>query len=137
MKRSYMLLLVLLLGFARQSQAQGIAANSKLLRFYENLAERDAAYEQGFKLDQQDELDYWNDQENFERELGKSNFSFYLVYMKSKKEAHREYLKACKGSCAHSDIYWSKMRNYLSVPDASEFFKTNSEKVVQSNTLKQ
>ncbi|MEO0901725.1 MAG: hypothetical protein AAFY00_06750 [Bacteroidota bacterium] len=136
MKRSCLLLLVLILGFAGQSQAQG-TANSKLLRFYENLAERDAAYEQGFQLDQQDELDYWNDQENFERELGKSNFSFYLVYMKSKKEAHRIYLKECEGSCVHSDVYWSKMRNYLSVPDASEFFKTNVEKVVQSNAIKQ
>ena len=136
MKRSYLLLLVLILGFAGQSQAQG-TANSKLLRFYENLAERDAAYEQGFQLDQQDELDYWNDQENFERELGKSNFSFYLVYMKSKKEAHREYLKECEGSCVHSEVYWSKMRNYLSVPDASEFFKTNVERVVQSNLIKQ
>ncbi|MEM9077611.1 MAG: hypothetical protein AAGC43_11245 [Bacteroidota bacterium] len=135
MKRSYMLIIVLLLGFAKQSQGQEPIANSKLLRFYENLAERDAAYEQGLELNGQDELDYWTDQENFERELGKSNFSFYLVYMKSKKEAHRKYLQECQGSCPHSDVYWSKMRNYLSAPDASDIF-ANSGKMVQSTNLK-
>nr|WP_298995293.1 hypothetical protein [uncultured Allomuricauda sp.] len=136
MKRSYLLLLVLLLGFAKQSQAQGTTTNSKLLRFYEDLAERDAAYEQGLQLDHQDELDYWNDQESFERELGKSNFSFYLVYMKSKKEAHRKYLKECKGSCVHSDVYWKKMRNYLSTPDALDLFKATTD-VAQSTSIKQ
>ncbi len=125
--------MVLVLGFVLQSHGQATVTDSKLLRFYENLAQKDAANEQSLKLDYQDELDYWNDQESFERELGKSNFSFYLVYMKSKKEAHRKYLKECKGLCEHTEVYWNKMRNYLSVPDASEFFKQNSEGLVQSN----
>ena len=101
MKWSHLLLLGLLLGFAQQNQAQRTMSDSKLLRFYEDMAERDALSEQALKLDQQDELDYWHDQENFERELGKSNFTFYLVYMKSKKEAHRKYLQEC-GACTVS-----------------------------------
>lgn len=137
MKRSYLLLVVLFLGFAKQSQAQDAALDSKLLRFYESLAERDALYEQNLRLDHQDELDYWTDQENFERELGKSNFSFYLVYMKSKKEAHRSYLQQCDGSCQHSDVYWTKMRNYLSTPDISEVFNFETGEVVQSVVKKE
>ena len=137
MKRSYLFLGILLVGLSLQVQGQTALTDTKLLRFYEDLALRDAIYEQGLQLDHQDELDYWNDQENFERELGKSNFSFYLVYMKSKKEAHRKYLQECKGSCDHSDVYWNKMRNYLSVPDASEFFSTSLEKVAQSNAIQQ
>ncbi len=137
MKRSYFLLAVILIGFVAQSHGQVAGVDSKLLRFYESLAERDASHEQSLRLDYQDEMDYWNDQENYERQLGKSNFSFYLVYMKSKKKAYRSYLRECAGSCEHSDVFWLKMRNYLAIPDSTDIFNPNAERVVQSTLLKQ
>ncbi|MEM6865847.1 MAG: hypothetical protein AAF575_11705 [Bacteroidota bacterium] len=136
MKRSYFLLMLVLIGFIKESRGQSAGGDSQLLRFYKNLAVRDATHEQTMNLGHQDELDYWIDQENYERQLGKLNFSFYLVYMKSKKEAHRNYLQQCKSNCEHTAIYWSKMRNYLSVPDSVDVFQKYAGKWAQSSKFK-
>nr|WP_299343192.1 hypothetical protein [Allomuricauda sp.] len=118
--------------------AQGTTASMHRLNFYEKLAQRDAEYEQnlGTSYAEQDELDYWNDQRDFERQLGKSNFTYYLVYMKSKKQAHREHLEMCGNSCSHSQVYWNKMREYLSVPDSTDVFEIYPSKLVLSTHLK-
>lgn len=91
--------------------------------FYENLALRDAQYEQKlYTMGLQDELDYWTDQHNYERQLGMENFAAYLVYMKSKKEAYQQHLQSCTECCAHSRRFFERAREYLSSSD-TEYLK--------------
>ncbi|MDC6366168.1 MULTISPECIES: hypothetical protein [Flavobacteriaceae] len=105
-------------------------------RFYEQLAHKDAAYEWELqKLSGQDELDYWADQSNFERHLGKANFPAYLAYMKGKKQAYKTYLKGCKG-CSYSTVYLVKAREYLSVSDSEFLARYKTGNVVQNDSGK-
>lgn len=111
-------------------QAQKDSPMHQGLRFYENLAQRDAAYEQSLHaLTHQDESDYWVDQANFERQLGIANFTAYLIYMKGKKDAYREYLESCDGSCNHSELYFQKASEYLSSSDFEQLLERNGKVV--------
>ncbi len=137
MKKGVFFLVLVLLTFSLPTLAQETPASTLRLRFYEQLAERDAQYEENMAfLSTQDEQDYWNDQEDYERMLGKSNFTLYLVYMKSKKQAYLKYLQNCDGSCERSAMYWSKAREYLSIPDSTDIFEVYPSKLAQSSRLK-
>ncbi|SHG72898.1 hypothetical protein [Flagellimonas flava] len=131
MKTARVLLVFLISGLSLTAWSQE-RAHVQGLRFYENLAERDAHYEQGLhNLSAQDELDYWLDQRNYELQLGKANFSAYLVYMRVKKQAYQEHIQACDGSCIHSPLYLEKAREYLSLSDNDDLFGQLESKVVQ------
>ncbi len=117
--------------------AQDTARVKHGLRFYEQLAQRDAGYEQTLQLlTHQDESDYWTDQRNFERQLGKSNFSSYLAYMKGKKDAYHKHLKTCGHKTPHSELYLQKAKEYLSMTDMEFSLMQESQKVVQSSVIK-
>ncbi|MEM7484255.1 MAG: hypothetical protein AAF348_03515 [Bacteroidota bacterium] len=106
-------------------------------RFYEKLAQRDADYEQSLLLlSNQDESDYWADQRVYERNLGKMNFTSYLVYMKGKKDAYKEHLKSCTHDKPHSELYFQKAKEYLSLSDTDFFSIQNTGKVTQSDIKK-
>ena len=93
------------------------------LRFYEQLAHRDTQYEVAlYTLEGQDQLDYWIDQGNFERQLGKVNFPGYLAYMKGKKKAYQTHLEQCGAQCENSELFFQKAKDYLSVSD-DDFWK--------------
>lgn len=103
-------------------------------RFYEDLALRDAQYEQKLEaMDLQDELDYWTDQHNYERQLGTENFTAYLVYMKSKKEAYQRHLQNCTEGCIHSRRFFERAHEYLSSSD-TEYLKQLMENGMVLNT---
>ncbi|WP_136466819.1 hypothetical protein [Flagellimonas onchidii] len=103
------------------------------LRFYEKLAQRDASYEHTFQMaNHQDEQDYWNDQQNFERHLGTADFTSYLIYMKGKKEAYFSHLRSCDTTCGHSDLYFKKAGEYLSSADFDKLLEPETEEVVQN-----
>ncbi len=107
------------------------------LRFYENLAQRDALYEQELMvISDQDEVDYWTDQRTYERHLGKVNFPAYLAYMKAKKEAYRGHLEQCAHLNSHSQLYFENAREYLSLSESEYLFGQNMNKVVQHQPRK-
>ncbi len=119
-------------GLSTSVQAQTETPTHQGLRFYEKLAQRDAAYEQSLHaLTHQDESDYWIDQANYERQLGIANFAAYLIYMKGKKDAYRDYLEGCDGSCNHSELYYQKAAEYLSSSDF-EYVLERNRKVVDN-----
>ena len=103
------------------------------LRFYEQLAQRDASYEHSFQIaNHQDEQDYWIDQQNFERHLGTADFTSYLVYMKGKKDAYLNHLQSCDNSCGHSELFFEKVGEYLSSSDFDGLLDTQTGEMVQN-----
>ncbi|NAY92592.1 hypothetical protein GTQ34_11750 [Muricauda sp. JGD-17] len=115
-------------GFAQQGGAafQG-------LRFYEQLALRDAAYEASLHvLTNQDAQDYWIDQRNYERKLGKVNFSAYLAYKRQKKTAYYQHLQNCNTSCGHGPEYYAWAQDYLSSSDFGDILEASKSKVTQN-----
>ncbi|WP_097044658.1 hypothetical protein [Flagellimonas pacifica] len=117
--------------------AQDKAHTKHGLRFYEQLAQRDADYEKSLQLlTHQDESDYWIDQGNFERQLGKSDFASYLAYMKGKKDAYNGHLKTCDHKVPHSELYLQKAKEYLSLTDLEFTMMKDSQKVVRSSIKK-
>lgn len=107
------------------------------LRFYEKLAQRDADYESSFQMmREQDEQDYWIDQRNYERHLGKANFAAYLVYMRGKKEAYYQHLQHCGSTCVHSPEYYKRAQEYLSASDSEYLVGEKGSGVVQNLSKK-
>ncbi|WP_420321234.1 hypothetical protein [Flagellimonas sp.] len=103
------------------------------LHFYEAMAQRDAAYEHSFQMvNTQDELDYWLDQQNFERHLGTADFTSYLIYMKGKKEAYFDHLQNCVATCAHSELYFKKAGEYLSSSDFDSLLESQMGEMVHN-----
>lgn len=136
MKTARFLMILIISGLSVEAWSQG-GAHVQGLRFYERLAERDAMYEQGLQnLSNQDELDYWADQRNYERHLGTSNFAAYLVYMKGKKQAYQAHFKSCNTDCVHSQVYLEKARAYLSLSESDYLFGQPEEKVAQHTPKK-
>lgn len=135
MKSVQILTLFFTCSFCLSAWAQNDVQHRKGLRFYERLAERDAHYEQSLQLlGNQDESDYWIDQRNYERHLGKANFTSYLVYMKSKKDAYYEHMQTCNHKHQHSDLYLEKAKEYLSVSNSDNVLSLKTQKVVQSSS---
>lgn len=122
MKTVRFLLVIFACGLAFPAWAQ-VDARVQGLRFYEQLAQRDTKYEIAlYSLDSQDQMDYWIDQGNFERQLGKVNFPAYLAYMKGKKEAYQTHLTECDTQCENSELFFQKAKDYLSLSD-NDFWK--------------
>lgn len=128
--------LILFLCFGPFLLAQQGSVALQNFRFYENLALRDAQYEQTLHTtDLQDEQDYWTDQRNYERQLGTENFAAYLVYMKGKKEAYQLHLQHCSEACAHSGRFFERAHEYLSISD-TEYLRQLMETGMVLNTSK-
>ena len=107
------------------------------LQFFEMLAQRDAQYESSFQMSHaQDEHDYWSDQRNYERHLGKADFTAYLVYMRGKKQAYHLHLQNCDSTCSHSPTYYQRAREYLSASNTEYFVGEEEFRVVQNLTRK-
>ena len=107
------------------------------LRFFEMLAQRDADYESSFQMAHaQDEHDYWVDQRNYERHLGKADFTAYLVYMRGKKQAYHRHLQDCDTTCSHSLTYYQRAQEYLSASNTEYFTGEEEFRVVQNLTRK-
>lgn len=130
MKSVRIFLVLVICGLGTGIQAQADSSMHHGLRFYEKLAQRDAAYEHSFQaITNLDESDYWIDQANFERQLGIANFTSYLIYMKGKKDAYRSHLLECDSSCDHSELYFQKASEYLSSSDFEHLLERNGKVV--------
>ncbi len=107
------------------------------LRFYEQLAIRDAAYEASLHTwDDNDSQDYWKDQRDFERNLGKANFTAYLAYKRQKKASYYQLLQDCEGFCNYSPKFYEMAKAYFSSPDFEDILETSRSKVTQNMASK-
>ena len=95
--------------------AQQKSAEEEKLSYYEQRALEDAKYEQNLTLDNvDDEVDFWEDQRNYEQELKKRDKKAYKAYMKSKRDAYMAHREHCDHSCHHSDHYYHHTHFYYS-----------------------
>ncbi len=85
------------------------------LKFYTDLAERDASNEQGMVLvNEEDHQDFWKDQNDFEMHLRNQNLEGYTIYLKRKGNSYRMHEISCNDSCNHSEEYYNKASFYKS-----------------------
>lgn len=93
--------------------SQALLEKKVELSFYEERAKKDARYEQTLKLqDTEDEVDFWNDQERYERSLQKIDNEGYKTYLRSKKVAYSQHRLNCDKKCNHGDYYELKATFY-------------------------
>ena len=136
MKLQY-LHIVLLVALSASMSAQQGGDTFQGLRFYEQLAIRDATYEaSSHTWDDNDSQDYWKDQRNFERKLGKANFTAYLAYKRQKKASYYQLLQNCKGSCDYSPKFYEMAKAYFSSPDFEDILEADRSNVTQNLTSK-
>jgi hypothetical protein len=75
--------------------------------YYEKRAYEDAKFEQQFKPENEnEETKFWNDQEQYEKDLKKRDRKAYRAYMRGKRDAYAEHYNHCDHSCYHSDHYY-------------------------------
>ncbi|MEL6975498.1 MAG: hypothetical protein AAGL29_08910 [Bacteroidota bacterium] len=119
------LCLFLVLGSLSQSiRAQQSHFSMNGPKFYEMLAERDAQYERTLgTMTPKDEIDYWKDQEVYEKRLREQHPEAFAWYMTKKKAMYQEHYVACEVFCVNSATYWSKVKEYLQVPTEIKLFE--------------
>jgi len=85
---------------------QELAPREAHRAFFEQRALADATYEQKASWhSEEDELDYWKDQRNFERELKQKDFLGYQIYISNKREAYAAHQAVCGRQSQHGDYY--------------------------------
>ena len=106
MKRSITLLLILITclpwGFRAQEEEGVESVNS----FYRSMAIEDALMEQSLNFAlEEDEMDYWKDQRNFEKTLKQENYTAYKTYIFFKRNSYLEHKKSCDIASEHGSGY--------------------------------
>ena len=93
--------------------SQGQIEKQKALTFFMEKALEDANYEQSIQLkNAEDEVDFWNDQRNYERALKKLSYTAYQVYVNTKLEAYDNHSLTCETPHKHSDHYFLQANFY-------------------------
>lgn len=118
--------ILLLFGCSNFVLAQDHDVNSNLEKtsFFEQLAFKDADYEQSLVLNnEKDELDFWEDQKRYEQDLMNSDKAAYRSYMKAKKDAYHEHFQKCSSNCNHTKQNLKRAEEYLS--SSQEGYMTN------------
>ncbi|WP_157449700.1 hypothetical protein [Croceitalea dokdonensis] len=83
------------------------------LSFYQQLAKKDASYEQGLNLPSSvDDDDFWKDQQIFEEQLLAKNPEGYRTYINKKAELYRIHELSCDESCRHGERFVLKSQFY-------------------------
>lgn len=103
--------------------AQQPGVQDHRLEFYANRAWQDADYEQQrIWLTEEDEVDYWTDQRNFENILHQAYPERFQVYLDNKRAAYREHQSHCGDNCQHGDYYQLQAAYYFQngVPMAAD-----------------
>ena len=96
------------------SYAQDAHNPESTMQFFEQRAYTDAAYEQQMEWkSEEDEMDYWTDQRNFESTLQKNHHQAYQVYINSKRIAYIEHRDGCTSLSRHGDYYQLQSAFYL------------------------
>jgi hypothetical protein len=97
-------LLPLLMWYPVLSEAQETPESS--LVFFEQRAYADAVYEHEMEWkSEEDGVDYWSDQRNFEEALEKNDHQAYQVYLHSKRAAYIAHRDKCTSETSHGEYY--------------------------------
>ncbi|WP_318312190.1 hypothetical protein [Flagellimonas crocea] len=100
--------------------------------FYENLAIKDAQYEQYFVfMNAEDEKDFWKDQKRYENDLRKQNSEWYHSYLNGKRIAYSQHAKACSSHCTHSELFFEEAKRYFIYYDNKTFLGDPADIIVQ------
>ncbi len=82
--------------------------------YYEERAREDAAYEMSLRENAEDEADFWESQEAYEKALKKRDKAAYRAYMKGKRDAYREHAAHCDSHCHHGPHFQYRATYYYS-----------------------
>jgi hypothetical protein len=98
---------------AKVSQETEVNTNQDRLSYYEQRGTDDANYELKFKAkSKSDEKSFWQEQEQYERDLKEDNRRAYRAYMQGKKDAYAEHHYYCDDHHYHSDSFYVHARFY-------------------------
>ncbi len=121
MKRSITLLLILITclpwGLRPQEEKGGESDTS----FYRTMAIDDALMEQSLKFAlEEDEMDYWKDQRNFEKTLKQENYTAYKTYIFFKRRSYLEHKQGCDIATNHGKGY-NKQASFYAIHGQRSF----------------
>lgn len=112
MSKTPLLFILLLFGATCVSMAQEESESRE--SYYEARAREDAAYEMSLKENEEDEAEFWESQENYEKALKKMDKKAYRAYMRGKRDAYREHAYHCGSHCHHGPHYEYRATYYYS-----------------------
>jgi hypothetical protein len=106
MKLSVNILLILLTCLPWGLRPQQGTDEKTMTSFYSTMAIADAQIEQSltFALEE-DEMDYWTDQQNFEKSLKQENYTAYKTYIFFKRRSYLEHKQSCDIAAEHGKGY--------------------------------
>ncbi len=106
MKRNITLLLILITCLPWGLRAQEEMGGESVTSFYRTMAIEDALMEQSLNFAlEEDEMDYWKDQRNFEKTLKQENYTAYKSYIFFKRRSYLEHKQSCDIASEHGIGY--------------------------------
>ncbi|MDF0707814.1 hypothetical protein [Flagellimonas okinawensis] len=103
--------------------AMGMAQEGKD-SFFRKQALKDAIREQSATYATlEDEKDFWQDQNQYEKDLESKDKDSYTVYMNAKRSAYSEHAELCGDHCTHSDFYYEQASYYFTYIGDKNFTK--------------
>ncbi|PKQ45075.1 hypothetical protein [Confluentibacter flavum] len=107
--KTMVFVIVLSFSFITNAQDNDISNEATVDKksYYQERAEEDAKYEQGFSSkNKAEEEKFWEEQKNYENDLKRKDKKAYKAYMKRKKAAYANHYEHCNHHCHHSDYYY-------------------------------
>ncbi len=115
------------LGLAAMASGQ-----EKDIPFYENQAWKDAHQEQSTSFSSlEDEKDFWQDQNRYEKDLKTKDNLAYHSYMIAKRAAYSKHAETCENHCTHSDYYYEQASIYFTYKNNENFSREAIGTLVQ------
>jgi len=106
MKHKIALILILISCLPWGVRPQEDKGGESLTRFYRTMAIADALVEHSLNFTmEEDEMDYWKDQRNFERRLKQENYTAYKTYIFYKRRSYQEHEQSCDIAIEHGKGY--------------------------------
>jgi hypothetical protein len=118
---------------ARVSQEARVNTNQEKSSYYGQRGAEDANYELQFKAkSKSDEVSFWQEQQQYEKELKKDNKRAYRAYIRGKKEAYAEHHHHCDDHCYHSDSFYQHAGFYYYEYDHRNYQRSPSRTSVKT-----
>ncbi len=114
MKRSITYLLILITCLPWGVRPQEDKGGESDASFYRSMAIDDALLEQSLNFAlEEDEMDYWKDQRNFENTLKQENYTAYKTYIYFKRRSYLEHKQSCDIASEHGKGYKKQASFYF------------------------
>jgi len=118
---------------AKVSQETKVNTSEDRLSYYEQRGADDANYELKFKAkSNSDEKSFWNEQEQYEKELKQENRRAYRAYIQGKKDAYAEHHSHCDDDHYHSDPFYQHAGFYYYEYDRRNYQRSPSRTSVNT-----